>query len=284
MLQERTLDAGSVTINFAEGPPNGPPLVLLHGGSGRWQFWDPVVKPLEARSHLYTPDLRGHGGSSWTPGNYRLVDYASDIEAFLDHVVREPAALIGHSLGGEIALIVAARTPEQVRAVIVEDAPLSADAARRAIDRTGTNVRSMRELAGSTLSVGELRSRVAQLPLDGTGRGIVLGDVADEADLMMYAESMRRNDPSMLDAVLEFEDMHAGYGDPVLARVRCPVLILHGDPAAGAVLRDTDVDHAMTILPNARSVRFVGMGHSLHMEDPRAVLGAVTSFLDTTGL
>ena len=61
MLTERQFDTGAVTLNYAEGPASGPPLVLLHGLSYRWQSWLAVMPTLALRWHLYAPDLRGFG-------------------------------------------------------------------------------------------------------------------------------------------------------------------------------------------------------------------------------
>jgi pimeloyl-ACP methyl ester carboxylesterase len=82
-IQEHAFDTGTVTINYAKGPPSGPPLVLLHGGSGRWQNYEGIIPDLAARFHLYAPDFRGHGKSGRVPGRYQLEDYANDTIAFL---------------------------------------------------------------------------------------------------------------------------------------------------------------------------------------------------------
>jgi pimeloyl-ACP methyl ester carboxylesterase len=79
MLTEHSFDAGTVALNIAEGPDNGPPLVLLHGGSGRWQAWDPIIPDLIARWQLFAPDLRGHARSGRVTGRYAIRDYAGDI-------------------------------------------------------------------------------------------------------------------------------------------------------------------------------------------------------------
>jgi len=75
-------------------------------------------------SHFTEPDLRGHGKSERTSGRYRLQDYANDTIAFLQQKIAEPALVVGHSLGGMIALLVAAQCPSCVRTVAMGDAPL----------------------------------------------------------------------------------------------------------------------------------------------------------------
>ena len=103
MLRERPFDTGTVTLNVAEGPPSGPPLVLLHGGSARWQALAPIIPGLAERWRVHALDLRGHGRSGWTPGRYALADHAADVAAFVEHGAREPAVLFGHSHGGMVA-------------------------------------------------------------------------------------------------------------------------------------------------------------------------------------
>lgn len=124
-VREYSFNTGAVVLNYAEVPAPGPPLVLLHGGNGRWQSFASILPDLAALWHIYAPDLRGHGKSGWDAGSYRLQDYADDTIAFLRDHIHEPAHLFGHSLGGIVALMVAAQYPEGVRAVAVGDSPLS---------------------------------------------------------------------------------------------------------------------------------------------------------------
>ncbi|MGH2631378.1 MAG: alpha/beta fold hydrolase [Actinomycetota bacterium] len=283
-MKEHRFDNGGIFINYAEGADNGPPLVLLHGGSLRWQAWRWVIDTLAARTHAFAPDLRGHGLSTWTPGSYRLFDYADDIAAFLERVVREPAILLGHSLGGEVALIVAALHPSSALAVIDEDGPLSGDIARRAIAPTRPMLEAMRDSAGSSLPDEDLIRHVADVPLGfETGQIIRFGDIpgVDEDELRWAAETARQNDPEMVDAVIEFEAMHAGYDEALLTRIECPVVVLLADPELGGLSED-EVAHAETLLRDGRWIRASGLGHTMHDEDPewfaRTVLGLVHDF------
>jgi pimeloyl-ACP methyl ester carboxylesterase len=279
-LEERSFSTGAIDINFAEGPDNGIPLVLLHGGSARWQSWRWVIPALRGRTHLFAPDLRGHGRSTWVPGQYRLFDYASDVEAFLEGVVREPVILLGHSLGGEVALIVASERPDLVRGVIDEDGPLSAESARRAITPTRPMLLAMRDLAGSSSPDDELTMKVADLRIGvGGDETMRFGDFAGEDEIAWWAETLRHHDPSMLDAVIEFDRMHGGYGAEVLSRIKCPVAIFRADPSHGGV-SDDDVERALSLLRDARSITFDGVGHSIHLEAPDLFIEHVFTVLD----
>src|SRR6266540_7424338 len=124
MLRERQFETGAVTLNYAEGPPGGPPLVLLHGLSYRWQSWLGVMPHIALRWHVYAADLRGFGRSGRVPGAYRVPDYAGDVVALLRGVADGPAVLVGHSLGAIVAIAVAADAPDLVRAAVVEEPPL----------------------------------------------------------------------------------------------------------------------------------------------------------------
>jgi pimeloyl-ACP methyl ester carboxylesterase len=100
-------------------------LVLLHGGAGSWRSGATLLEALVEQWQVFAPDFRGHGASEHVPGRYDLWDYVGDTLAFLEQVVVSPAVLYGHSLGGEVALMVAAARPDLVKAVINGDAPLS---------------------------------------------------------------------------------------------------------------------------------------------------------------
>jgi pimeloyl-ACP methyl ester carboxylesterase len=65
--------------------------------------------------------MRGHGRSSRTPGNYRAVDFATDVVDFIQKQIREPVVLVGHSNGGTLALLTATQIPDLVRGVILLD-------------------------------------------------------------------------------------------------------------------------------------------------------------------
>ena len=107
---------GDIEVNY-QATGSGPPVVLLHGLAEDHQSWDVVVSDL-AGFTTYAVDVRGHGGSSAGDGEGTLAQLSADLERFVREV-SGPAAVIGYSLGGTIALRAAAEADTQIRHLIV---------------------------------------------------------------------------------------------------------------------------------------------------------------------
>ncbi|MGC9349717.1 MAG: alpha/beta fold hydrolase, partial [Anaerolineae bacterium] len=260
MLTERTFDTGQLTISYVEGPPSGPPVVLLHGGGDRWQDFLPIIPYLVMRWHVFALDLRGHGKSGRVAGHqYRPDHYALDVIAFLKRELTEPVVLFGHSLGAWAALMAAAEEPEKVRGLILGDSPPSMERFVTDTSREETIRfwRTIRDLAASGHSVPQLASELAVLTGSETER---------DPSIRAYAKKLSQVDPDAAhyhvegrldDYVAEF-DVDAAY-----RRLTCPVLLLQADPSHGAQMLDEDVDHALSLLTDGLHVRLEGVGHGL---------------------
>jgi 3-oxoadipate enol-lactonase len=101
---------------------SGPPLVLLHALGETSADWDVVLPAFEERFTVHAVDLRGHGGSDW-PGAYSLELMRDDVLALLDALDLPAVDLVGHSLGGFVAHLVAQQVPSRVRRLVLEDVP-----------------------------------------------------------------------------------------------------------------------------------------------------------------
>jgi pimeloyl-ACP methyl ester carboxylesterase len=121
---------GEVVIDGARlhfmrgGAPGAPPIVLVPGQSMPWQSYLKVLPRLATSWEVFAVDVRGHGRSEHTPGHYSFGRCADDLVGLLRDVVGRPAIVSGNSSGGIIAMTAAARAPELVRAVHMEDPPL----------------------------------------------------------------------------------------------------------------------------------------------------------------
>lgn len=282
-LLEKNLTANRVVLNYAETPSGGAPLVLLHGGSSRWQSFSGIIPALNTW-HVYAPDFRGHGKSGRTPGHYRLQDYADDMIAFLQEVVGQSAFLFGHSLGGIVALLVAAQYPDGVRAVVVGDAPLTKETWGAAMAPGREGMIATRAMVGGQKSFEELIEFIKELPIPSPdGKGMVthrelFGE--EWGGWIQNAIELYQNDPDMLTAILErFDDTATGYEmENVLPAIRCPVLLLQADPNVGGAMTDEEVERALKLLTSGEHVRLEGIGHGLFFENREKVVGVTREF------
>ena len=124
--EDRFFDAEGLRLHYLDwGQRGNPAMVLLHGFAVTAHAWDFFSLVARADFHVYALDHRGHGDSAWDPtGAYRRERYAADLIAFTETLRLDSLVLLGHSLGGSVALLAASRMPERVRALVVVDSML----------------------------------------------------------------------------------------------------------------------------------------------------------------
>ena len=113
---------GEIDVAYREtGHPDGPPVVLLHAMASDGGTWRRLAACLPER-RVIMPDLRGHGRSSRADG-YPLMGFRDDIVGLIDGLGLGRVDLVGHSLGGRVASMIAEQCPRRVRRLVLEDAP-----------------------------------------------------------------------------------------------------------------------------------------------------------------
>ena len=275
MPRERTFDARSVRLNYLDYGSSDQPLVMLHGGAWCWQEYLSLIPSLGRRWHTYALDLRGNGRSGWVPDTYRLQDFAEDNAEFVNQL-NAPAALVGHSIGGVIALMVAARCRDKVKALIIEDSPLILDNYRKIIE-------SSRDMFGLWLSL----KKSAQSE---QGLALALADAYKDypgvtsAWILFFSRCLWQLDPTYFNTLLhDFNSFTEGYDSKsILAKIDCPLLVLRGETKLGAVMTDDEISWLQTNFGNVQCARIAGVGHLLHLQDEgqAPVLNAMTAFLE----
>lgn len=281
MFTQELIPVGDLRLNVATGPRNGPPLWLLHGLIRRWQDFATILPDLAARWTVRAHDHRGHGRSG-RAGSYRVPDYAADAAALLTDLP-EPVVLVGHSLGALLALGMAATHPQRVRAAVLLDPPGVEFLSRVRDTVYGVTWPAMRELAGSDRPVLGIVAALANIRVPGAraGETVRLGDQRDAASLRFLAGCLRDMDPAALTPAIEGGWL--GGFDPLAAatRVKCPVLLVVGDPACGGMLPPADADPLAAALADCTRVDLRGVGHLPHTQDPVGTLKLLHAFLDS---
>ena len=101
------------------GNESAPPLLMIHGGQDHCRNWDWMARELRRDYHVIAPDLRGHGDSEWALGStYPQTDYVYDVAQLLHQKQLFPIRIVGHSLGGSIALRYTGIFPENVERLV----------------------------------------------------------------------------------------------------------------------------------------------------------------------
>lgn len=282
MLIESTYPLGGLTLAGARTASDRPDLLFLHGVTRRWQTFLPLIPPLAARWAVHLADHRGHGGSDRAADGYRVTDYVGDAVELVRTRLDRPFALYGHSLGAMVALAVAAELPRLIRAVVLEDPPFETMGRRIGDSSWPSFFDGLRPFAGDRRPAAEVARDLAEVRVAAPGAAPVrLGDVRDATALRFTAACVKRLDPRALDPIVERRWLDGYDVDRVAACVRCPVLLLQADTAAGGMLTEDDARRVQDAVMDVVRVRFPSAGHVLHWQRADEVLRHTTAFLES---
>ncbi len=253
---ERVMVNG-VTLAY-ERRGRGAPFVLLHGFPLDHTIWEPVVALMDERAEVILPDLRGHGASEAPKTPYSMDDMADDVAALLDRLDVARAVIVGHSMGGYVALAFAARHPGRLAGLGLVATHAWADtperrAARRAqmdeVVKGGVAVLT-EGMAAKLTSDAALAARLRELILRTPPAGVI-------GALRAMATRPERTD--------------------VLASLRVPAVVVVG--MNDAILPPERGREMVALLPQARLVEIAGAGHMPMMEAPRQVAEALMGLI-----
>jgi pimeloyl-ACP methyl ester carboxylesterase len=284
-MSGRRHDAAAVpTVTVVEeGRGDAPPLLLLHGVTRASGDWSPVVPRLADEWRVIAVDQRGHGLAP-RAHRYLVVDYVADAARLLRERVRQPAVILGHSLGAMVAAGVAATLPDMVRGVVLADPPFHTLGERIVGTAWETQFAGIRAAAARGGSVDEVAAALASIRLPRPdGSTVRLGELRSPQAMQWHAACVARLDPEVLAPViagrwLEGYDLRA-----VAAAIRCPVTVVQADTTCGGCLSDADRDSFVAACSDCVVEHFAGAGHLLHWEQPDRACDAVAQLAARAG-
>ena len=159
-LESGTHRANGVDLHYGRTGGSKPPLLLLHGLTANGACWTPLARALQDRFDVIMPDARGHGHSSAPLHGYRYEDHAMDVAALVENLSLEKPIVLGHSMGGMTAAVVASRMPEILSGVVLVDPTFISAQWQREVRDSDVADQHRRILASDKASIAaEIRSR-----------------------------------------------------------------------------------------------------------------------------
>ena len=272
----RRVPASGLDLNLFEWEGGDTTLLLLHGYLDTGGTFGPMVRQLDPALHVLAPDMRGHGRSDRVSadGYYHFHDYVRDVRALVRAHARRKLVVMGHSMGGGIAMLFAGTWPEVVeRLILVEGMGPMAESAGDAPARMRRWVREMdspREgrRYGSLDEVA--RSLVTRNPGLGAACAVeVAGHLAEERE----GAWVWRHDP--LHRTRNPHPYEPQRYAPFVEAITCPVLLVTG---GRTWYRWEDLPDRRRRLADRRRIHWPDCGHMVHWERPEALAAAVSAF------
>jgi pimeloyl-ACP methyl ester carboxylesterase len=280
-MSETRLETATVhghSVSYLEAG-EGPVLLLVHGIAGTCEHWREVVEPLARHHTVIAPDFPGHGESEAAAGDYSIGALASGLRDLMLALGHERAPLVGHSLGGGVAMQLAYQHPEMIeRLVLVSSGGLGPEVSPvlRAAALPGADL-FISVTAGAGQRVGSI-----------VGRGLAAFGLRPSADVAEVTRAYASlSDPGRraafldtLKAVVGTRGQRVDASDRLYLAETVPVLIVWG--ARDSIIPVRHGEDAARAIPGSRLEVFEDVGHMPQLEIPGRFIAVLERFLRET--
>ena len=242
---------------------SGPPVIILHGLFGFSDNWQTIAKGLSDEHLVITPDLRNHGRSPHAPG-HSYPEMAEDLRLFMEAHWIFSASLIGHSMGGKVAMQLALTYPDMVeRLVVVDIDPGPAEDNHSSI---------FRALLGMDLSKMSSRTEA---------EAYLSNHIQDRGTLQFLLKNITREENGSFSWKMNLPALWEHFPD-ILAAVSGepfdkPALFIRGGQSNYIKTEETSL--IKSLFPQAEIVTIDGAGHWVHADKPNELLSVLKAFL-----
>ena len=250
-----------INIHYTRTGGSKPPVILLHGLTANGACWTALAHAIEKDYDVIMPDARGHGKSSVPDDGYRYEDHANDVVGLIEALRLSPPILIGHSMGGMIAAVVASRNPKLLRCLILADPTFLSPKVQREIRDSYVADQHRRYLNMSLDDVvAEARSRHPDRSLD---------------TIELIARARLQTSKAAFDVLTPPNPDYM----QVVSAIEVPSLLVIGG-SAGVVSPDVAAD-LQRLNPRLQVEQIPAVGHGLHYDQPGSFAVVVKSFLQS---
>jgi len=259
---------------------SGPAVVLIHGMINSSRHWRVVAERLAAEHTVIAPDLIGHGDSATPRGDYSLGAHAAAIRDLLAAIGIRSATIVGHSLGGGVAMQFFWQFPERVdRLVLISSGGLGPRVSPLLRLAALPGASPALALAARPRIVGALAALAGELERRGSDKAVYL-EAVTRALRPLQGEGARRAFLQTLRAVIDARGQRVSAVDRLYLLGPLPTLIVWGERD-----RTIPLDHgraAHEAIPHSRFETLPRAAHFPHLEDPEGLADVLDDFLATT--
>jgi len=272
-------------LHFADwGNESAPLLLLIHGGRDHCRSWDWVAERLRDRWHVIAPDLRGHGDSQWAgEGNYPLANLVYDLAQLVHQLAIEPVTIVGHSLGGNIAIRYTGLYSDKVRRLVSIEGLGPSPALQEARAAVPLAERMRTWIVDKRSAAGRQPKRYASLDDAYRRMRDENSNLSEEQARHLTINGVNRNedgtwswkfDPHL--NVWPGEDLPQVEVEGLWRAITCPTLLLYG---ADSWASNPERDGRAARFPAARVIEYEQAGHWLHHDQLERFMADLEAFL-----
>ena len=255
-------ETNGIKMHYTRTGGNKPPLILLHGLMTNGLCWTGLALALEKEYDVIMPDARGHGRSSVPDYGYRYEDHANDVAGLINALRLPLPVLLGHSMGGMTAAVLASHKPSLLRGVVLADP-------------TFLSPQVQREVRDS--DVADQHRKILNMSLDEVvAEGRARHPNRSPETLELFARARLQTSMSAFDVLTPPNPDYK----QLASRIDVPSLLVFGDRG---VVSSVVAAELQRLNPRLQVEQIREAGHSLHLDQPERFAAVVKSFLRSIG-
>lgn len=248
------VERDGIKLHYYRTGDEKQPILFLHGITDSGLCWNETALAFEPFYDVILMDARGHGLSDKPESGYGADDRVSDVIALLDQLNLLKLPIVGHSLGAETAALVAARYPERVSSLILEDPPFVKDTSRETKEAKEERAERFKRsiLEFSQMSLDEVIEKGRKENPDWL-----------QTEFFQWAKAKKQVSVNVINGVLEKRPYWREY----IQAIKCPVLLFTGNNDLGGIITPDVAVDLQTALKQAKIVNIPNAGHNIRRQN-----------------